>query len=144
MQIKTFKKKGFHMDTPQNYSKVCTAWLALKIVYGVLLILFGIDKFFFLLSPYNEGIVSPLIRAFLPISTLHFINAVGVFEIILGLMILTNFTYWGALILMAWYLIIDVNLFTLGPAFYLLILNNLAHATGAYALAQLTQHCTKK
>lgn len=132
------------MDNAHNHSKICTAWLALKIIYGILLILFGIDKFFFLLSPYNESVVSPLVRAFLPISTLYFINLVGIFEIILGLMILTKFTYWGALILMAWYLIIDVNLFTVGSVFYLTILNNLAHAAGTYTLAQLTNYCSKK
>jgi hypothetical protein len=79
----------------------------------------------------------------LPISVLHFLYGVGIFEIINGIMILTNFTYWGAYILMAWYLIIDINLLTMN-SFYLVIINNLGHAAAAFTLAQLTRYLHKK
>lgn len=135
---KKIVKKRNLMHNVQIQSALHRPWLALKIVYGLIVLIAGIDKFLFILSPHNENIVSALIKAFLPVSTLHFLYGVGIFEIILGIMILTKFTRWGALILTAWYLIINVNLFTIGPAFYLLILGNCGHAAGSYALAKLT------
>ncbi len=122
----------------QHTSSLYTPWLALKIIYGLIVLIAGIDKFLFILSPHNDNFISALVKAILPVSTLHFLYGVGIFEIIIGIMILTNFTYWGALLLMAWYLIIDVNLFTIGPTFYLLILTNLGHAAASYTLAKLT------
>jgi uncharacterized membrane protein YphA (DoxX/SURF4 family) len=118
------------------------AWLFLKIAYGFIVLIAGFDKFFGILSPNNEGVVSHIIKALLPIKIIHFFYAVGVFEIIVGAMILTNFTYWGALALMAWYLIIDINLLSMN-SFYLLIMNNLGHACAAFTLAQLTKFLKK-
>ena len=128
------------MNNPNPNSSLYTPWLALKIIYGMIIFLAGIDKFLFLLSPQSDSYISTLIKALLPISTVHFLYGVGIFEILIGILILTKFTYWGALILMAWYLVIDINLFTIGPKFYLLILNNLGHAAACYALARLTAH----
>lgn len=126
------------MNNNYNQRLLYGAWLALKIIYGLIALIAGLDKFLMILSPHSENVVSALLKALLPISVQHFLYGVGIFEIIVGALILTNYTYWGAMILMAWYLIIDINLFTIGPTFYLLILNNLGHAAASYALAQLT------
>lgn len=123
-----------------NNSYLYFAWLALKIVYGLIVLIAGLDKFFGILSPHNPNIISIIIRSLLPIPVTHFFYGIGIFEIIVGIMILTNFTYWGAYILMAWYLIIDINLLTIGSNFYLLIMNNIGHATASFTLAQLTRY----
>lgn len=127
------------MDETKKNSTLYNAWLLLKIVYGSIVFIAGIDKFLGILSPHNESVISPLITKLLPFSTTYFLYGVGIFEIITGILILTNATYIGAIILMAWYLIIDVNLLSMNN-FYLIIINNLGHATAAYTLAKLTQY----
>jgi hypothetical protein len=130
-------------NNTHHKSNLYYPWLFLKIVYGFIVLIAGLDKFFGILSPANENIISSFIRAVLPIKIVHFFYIIGVLEIINGIMILTNWTYWGAYILMAWYLIIDINLLTT-HGFYLIIMNNFGHAAANFALAKLTAYLHRK
>lgn len=124
-------------------SPLYLSWSILKIVYGTLVLVAGIDKFFGILSAHNENLINPFITTLLPFSATYFLYGVGIFEIIIGIMILTNATYWGALLLMGWYLIIDINLLSM-HSFYLIIINNVGHACAAFVLAQLTRYVQQK
>lgn len=118
-------------------------WLFLKIVYGLIVLIAGIDKFLGILSPHNENVISLFIKSLIPFPITYFLYGVGIFEIIIGIMILTRATYWGAYLLMAWYLVINLNLVTMN-SFYLIIINNMGHAAATFTLAQLTKYLKKK
>lgn len=122
-----------------NKNSLYYSWLFLKIAYGLIVLIAGIDKFFGILSPHDENVVSPFIKALIPFSITYFLYGIGIFEIINGIMILTRATYWGAYILMAWYLIINLNLISMN-SFYLVVINNTGHAAAAFTLAQLTRY----
>ena len=64
-------------------------------------------------------------------------HAVGVVEIIAGLIVLSRWTRIGSYIVMLWLLGIAVNLLTTG-LFYDLAMRDVEIAIGAFALAQLS------
>jgi len=72
-----------------------------------------------------------------PVSTPAFMHAVGVVEIIAGVVVLSRWTRIGSYIVMLWLLGIAVNLLSLGM-FYDLAMRDVEIAIGAFALAQLT------
>jgi uncharacterized membrane protein YphA (DoxX/SURF4 family) len=93
--------------------KLHTTWFILKLTYGIVAIVAGVDKFFNLIVHW-EQYVSPMVKSMLPISLTHFMYLVGIIEIIAGIIVLSNFTRWGAYIVIAWLLIIVVNLLSMG------------------------------
>jgi hypothetical protein len=63
--------------------------------------------------------------------------AVGIIEIVAGLMVLTRWTRLGAWIAAAWLVLIAVNLITMG--LFDIAVRDLAMAVGAYTLARLAE-----
>lgn len=118
------------------YYKSHTLWLMLKITYGLLFVAAGIDKYFNILTHWTQYL-SPTLAKMLPISSEHFIYAVGVWEIIIGLLILTHWTKQGAYLAMIWLLVIVVNLLSM-HTFYDIAVRDIVMAVGAYVLARLT------
>jgi uncharacterized membrane protein YphA (DoxX/SURF4 family) len=124
-------------NTKNVETKLNSLWLILKYTYGLVAIAAGVDKFFNLLTHW-EQYVSPMVRSMLPISLTHFMYLVGVIEIIVGVVILSKFTRLGAYVIMAWLLLIVVNLLSMG-IYYDICVRDVVMAVGAYALAQLTE-----
>ena len=122
--------------TKSSATRLYLSYFLLKLIYGVIVLVAGVDKFLHILNPSSESFVSPLITAYLPLSATNIIYLVGIVEIIIGLLILTRFTKIGAYLLMGWYIIIIVDLATL-TGFYTLILSNAGHAVANFVLAQL-------
>jgi uncharacterized membrane protein YphA (DoxX/SURF4 family) len=118
-------------------SKVHTLWLLLKWTYGLVAIAAGADKFFNLITHW-EQYVSPMIISMLPIPLPQFMYLVGIIEIVVGILILTKYTRWGAYLIMAWLLLIVVNLLSMGM-YYDICVRDTVMAVGAYVLAQLTE-----
>ena len=110
-------------------------WL-LKIGLGVGPVITGFDKFFNKLADWGMYL-SPLATKAIPISGATFMHAVGVVEIIAGLIVLSRWTRIGSYIVMLWLLGIAVNLLTTG-LFYDLAMRDVEIAIGAFALAQLS------
>jgi hypothetical protein len=81
--------------------------------------------------------LSPLATKAIPVSVPVFMRAVGVVEVIAGIIVLTRWTKIGSYIVGLWLLGIAVNLLTTGM-FYDLALRDLEIAIGAFALSQLT------
>ena len=108
----------------------------LKIGLGVGPVITGFDKFFNKLADWGMYL-SPLATKAVPVTGPVFMHAVGVVEIIAGLIVLSRWTRIGSYIVMLWLLGIAVNLLATG-LFYDLAMRDVEIAIGAFALAQLS------
>lgn len=108
-----------------------------RFALGLMAFLAGLDKFFNLLTNW-EQYVSPLVLRVLPFSATTFMHFVGVIEIIVGLAILTKATRLGAYVASAWLLCIAVALVTTGH-FFDVAVRDLELAVAAFVLAKLTE-----
>jgi uncharacterized membrane protein YphA (DoxX/SURF4 family) len=80
-----------------NFDKrLDAAWWALRIGLGVGPIIVGLDKFFNKIVDWGMYL-SPLATKVVPVSTATFMHAVGVIEIIAGIVVLSRFTSLAAM-----------------------------------------------
>jgi hypothetical protein len=112
------------------------SWWALKIALGVGPIITGIDKYFNKLTDLGMYL-SPLATKAVPVSNATLMHAIGLIEIIAGLIVLSRWTQIGSYIVMFWLLGVAVNLITTGM-FYDLAMRDVEIAIGAFVLSQLT------
>src|SRR5262245_31522742 len=108
-----------------------SVFFPLKITYGLVPLLAGLDKFVGLLAHW-EGYLSPTVLSMLPFSAKAFMMIVGVIEVVVGLAVLTKFTRVGAYVAMSWLVLIAINLLLAG--FPDVAVRDLAMAVGAYSL----------
>ncbi len=113
------------------------AWWALRIAFGAVPLLAGLDKFFNFLANW-EMYLSPLAVRMLPVSGAVFMRAVGLVEMAAGLIVLSRHTRLGAYVVTAWLVAIAINLVSMG-AFFDVAARDLGMAVGAFALARLTE-----
>ena len=116
-------------------SRLNQSWWALKLALGVVPIVAGLDKFFNLLTDW-EQYLSPLVTRVIPAST--FMHAVGIIEIAAGLLVLSKLTRVGAYVVSAWLVGIVLNLLTTGKYFDIAA-RDLVMAVGAFTLARLSE-----
>jgi uncharacterized membrane protein YphA (DoxX/SURF4 family) len=120
------------LDAPTN-----TAWWALRLTYGLVPIVAGLDKFTNLLADWAQYL-SPVAVQALPVSATTFMYVVGIIEVIAGLLVLVPQTMRiGAYVVSAWLLAIAANL--LLARFYDIAVRDAVMAIGAFALAKLTE-----
>ena len=112
------------------------SWWALRVGLGVGPIITGIDKYFNKLADWSMYL-SPLATKVVPVGATTFMHAIGLVEIIAGLIVLSRWTRIGSYVVMFWLLGIAVNLVTTGM-FYDLAMRDVEIAIGAFALTQLT------
>src|SRR5262249_61968081 len=86
---------------------------ALKVAFGVVPFLAGLDKFFNLLADWPRYL-SPAAEAILPVSGQTFMHFAGVVEMAVGLAILTRWTVIASYVAAAWLVAIAVNLVAAG------------------------------
>ena len=110
---------------------------ALKVAFGVVPFLSGLDKFFNLLADWPRYL-SPAAEAILPVTGQTFMYFAGVVEMVVGLAILTRWTVIGSYVAAAWLVAIAANL-VVGGAFLDVAVRDLVMATAAYTLARLTE-----
>jgi hypothetical protein len=108
-----------------------SVYVPLKLTYGLVPLLAGLDKFFDVLAHW-ESYLSPSIANMLPFSAHTFMMIVGVIEMAVGLAILTKITRLGAYVAMAWLVLIACNLLLAGMLD--VAVRDLAMAVGAYSL----------
>jgi uncharacterized membrane protein YphA (DoxX/SURF4 family) len=123
--------------TNTSQREVYSAWWALRLTFGLVPFLAGLDKFFNILTDWAQY-QSPLLQQFLPISATSFMYVAGIIEMIVGLAILTRWTLPGSYAAMAWLVAIAVNLVTTGRYFDIAV-RDVALAVAAYSLAVLTK-----
>jgi len=110
------------------------AFLLLRTVFTVAPILFGLDKFTNLLADWTIYL-APVATTVVPLPAQTIMYAVGVVEIIAGLVVAVR-PHFGSLLVAAWLLGIIVNLLLLG-SFFDIALRDFGLLVGALALNRL-------
>ena len=110
------------------------AFLLLRTVFTIAPIAFGLDKFFGVLTDWDQYL-APWINDLVPGSAHQAMLLVGVVEIVAGLLVAVR-PQIGACVVAAWLAGIIVNLLTLGD-FYDIALRDFGLLVGALALARL-------
>ena len=109
----------------------------LRVAFGVVPFLAGLDKFFNLLADWPRYL-SPAAEAILPVTPQTFMQFAGVVEMVVGLAILTRWTVIGSYVAAVWLVAIAMNLVASGT-FLDVAVRDLVMATAAYTLARLTE-----
>ena len=112
------------------------AFRILQAAFVVAPIIAGLDKFFGLLVNWDQYL-SPAIASMLPVAPHTFMMAVGVIEIVAGLVVAFK-PYYGGYLVTLWLWAIIVNLL-LARAYYDIALRDLGLSLGATALARLSR-----
>jgi len=112
-------------------------WLFLRLGFGLVPIVAGIDKFTNLLTDWTQYL-SPLVHRLVPLSASATMHAVGVIEVAAGVLVLSRWTRLGAYIVSAWLVCIALQLLTTGRYFDIAA-RDLVMAIGAFALGRLTE-----
>ena len=107
----------------------------LKLTYGIVPIVAGLDKFTNLLTNWGDYLGSN--ASLIPFDPLVFMKIVGIIEIVAGLLVLIR-PLIGAYVVMAWLICIALQLL-IGTHYYDVAVRDLVMAVGAYTLAQLTK-----
>ncbi|MFC7529583.1 hypothetical protein [Actinoplanes sp. GCM10030250] len=110
------------------------AFLLLRTVFTIAPIIFGLDKFFNLLTDW-PGYLAPFADSLIPGTAQQAMYAIGVIEILAGLLVAIR-PRWGALVVAAWLAGIIINLLILGD-YYDVALRDFGLLVGALALARL-------
>ncbi|HEV8629362.1 MAG TPA: hypothetical protein VGV61_03525 [Thermoanaerobaculia bacterium] len=111
-------------------------YLPLRLTYGLVPLLAGLDKFFGFLADWPHYL-APALAGLLPFSTATFFAIVGVVEMAVGVLVLTRWPRLGAFLAMGWLVLIAFDLVLAG--FYDIAVRDLAMAVGAYTLARLAE-----
>jgi uncharacterized membrane protein YphA (DoxX/SURF4 family) len=125
----------------RNRHELDTPWWSLRLTFGLVPIVAGIDKFTHVLVDWNKYL-SPLAKDILPFSGSSFMMIIGVIEIVAGALVLSRFTRFGAYLVSAWLLGIAINLLTTGTYFDIAVRDTVM-AISAFALAKLTELRTR-
>jgi len=107
----------------------------LKLTFGIVPIVAGLDKFTNLLTNWVDYLGNN--KNMIPFDPMTFMKIVGVIEIIAGIIVLVR-PLIGAYIVMAWLICIALQLL-IGGHYYDVAVRDLVMAIGAYTLAQLTK-----
>jgi uncharacterized membrane protein YphA (DoxX/SURF4 family) len=112
-------------------------WWALRLTYGAVPIIAGLDKFTNLLTDWTQYL-SPIAVRVLPFSAQTFMLIVGVIEVAAGILVLSRFTRIGAYVVSAWLVAIALNLISTGHYFDIAV-RDLVMSLGAFTLAKMTE-----
>lgn len=120
----------------KSIKRVIEVQTLLKLTYGIVPIVAGIDKFTNLLINWPEYL-NPMISGILPISGNAFMMIVGVIEIVAGISVLIK-PQRGAYVVTAWLVLISLSLLVSGKHLDVAV-RDLVMAIGAFALAKISE-----
>lgn len=120
------------MDTRLN-----SAFWTLRIAFGLTAFLAGLDKFFNLLTNW-EQYASPLVLRVIPLPAGLLMRVAGVIEMIAGIAILAGLARLGGYVVAGWLTAIALSLLTTGQ-FFDVAVRDLVMACGAFTLAKLAE-----
>ena len=125
------------METVNSRQSIKSVYNLLRITFGIVPVVAGLDKFTDLLTHW-ENYLNPAIARILPLAPHAFMMAVGVIEIIAGIIVLIRPAI-GGLIVAAWLTLIALTLLTSGN--YLdVAVRDLVMAIGAFSLAKISRN----
>ncbi|HET7003775.1 MAG TPA: hypothetical protein VFI33_20775 [Puia sp.] len=107
----------------------------LRLTFGIVPIVAGLDKFANLLTHWSDYL-NPALAGLLPVNTITFMKIVGVIEMVAGIIVLIR-PLAGAYIVMAWLICIALQLIA-GGHYLDVAVRDLVMAMGAFTLAKLT------
>jgi uncharacterized membrane protein YphA (DoxX/SURF4 family) len=122
------------MDVSTNET-VKSVWSVLKLTFGIVPIVAGLDKFTDFLVDWDQYL-HPAIAAMLPFPPHTFMLIVGIIEVIAGIIVLVKPRV-GGFIVMAWLICIALNLIASGRYFDIAV-RDLVISIGAMTLARLS------
>ena len=122
-------------QTLNSNQKLRSVFNLLRLTYGIVPIVAGIDKFTDLLTHW-ENFLNPDIVSKLPFPPHTFMMVVGVIEIIAGIIVLAKPAI-GGYIVMAWLTLIAITLLASGN-FLDVAVRDLTMAIGALSLARIS------
>lgn len=117
------------------------AYFLLHIGFAAIPVVAGLDKFFHVLVNWDQYL-APLVTQLLPVSPHTFMLAVGVVEIVAGLLVAFRPRI-GAYVVAFWLWGIIINLLLI-PGFYDIALRDFGLSVGALALARLSKEFKAK
>ena len=120
--------------TANRHDPAYQAFLLLRTAFTVAPIVFGLDKFFNLLTDWPKYL-SPWLAGLLPFSVPTFFHLIGVIEIAVGLLVALR-PHIGGYVVAAWLAGIIFNLLLI-PGFYDVALRDFGLLLAALALARL-------
>jgi uncharacterized membrane protein YphA (DoxX/SURF4 family) len=124
------------IDTAEESRAARVIWSTLRIVFGVVPVVAGLDKFTNLLVQW-EKYIAPIFASMLPFSGRTFMYIVGIIEILAGLGVLaTRWTRAFALNVGIWLLCVATDLLLGG--FYDIAVRDVVMAISAFCLARLS------
>jgi uncharacterized membrane protein YphA (DoxX/SURF4 family) len=125
------------VDLPASEHRVVqTTHTTLKYLFGLVPIIAGLDKFTNLITNW-EQFLNPMLLRLVPVSAHTFMLAVGVIEIIAGILVFLK-PRLGGLIVMAWLLAISLQLILWGQHLDVAIRDIVMALGGALTLVRLT------
>jgi len=120
------------MDT-----RLTSAFWTLRIAFGLMAFLAGLDKFLNLLTNW-EQYVSPLVLSVVPLSAGALMRVAGVIEIAAGIAILMGITRLGGYVVAGLLTLIALTLVTTGHYFDVAV-RDMVMACGAFVLGRLSE-----
>jgi uncharacterized membrane protein YphA (DoxX/SURF4 family) len=124
------------MEITTSNQIVRSVWMVLRITFGLVPVVAGIDKFTDLLVDWDMYL-NPQVAAMLPFSAHVFMQIVGVIEIVAGLIVLAKPSI-GGWIVMAWLICIALQLIAMRKYFDVAV-RDLTMSVGAMSLARLSR-----
>jgi uncharacterized membrane protein YphA (DoxX/SURF4 family) len=118
-------------------SRLNSIFWSLRIAFGLTAFLAGLDKFFNLLTNW-EQYASPLVLSIVPLSAGALMRGAGVIEIIAGIAVLSGLTRLGGYVIAAWLTMIALSLVTSGR-FLDVAVRDLVMAVGSFTLARISE-----
>jgi uncharacterized membrane protein YphA (DoxX/SURF4 family) len=122
-----------YVHATSDMTKVQRVTQTLRITYGLLPILAGLDKFMHLLADWNKYL-APVVTDVIPVSPGTFMS-VGVIEIIAGIIVFVR-PKLGSIIVGIWLIAIAINLLLTGQYFDVAV-RDVIMAIGAFCLYML-------
>ena len=120
--------------TTTSMTKVSRVAQIMRVTYGLLPILAGLDKFMHLLTDWNKYL-APVVTDVIPVTPGTFMSIVGVIEIIAGIIVFVK-PKLGSIIVGLWLLAIAINLMLTGQYFDVAV-RDIIMAIGAFCLYSL-------
>jgi uncharacterized membrane protein YphA (DoxX/SURF4 family) len=124
------------IPTGVKHSEVARLHLILKLTYGLVPIVAGLDKFTNILTDWSKYLNTDLLQV-LPLNAPTFMVIVGIIEIAAGILVLWK-TELGAYVVAAWLVCIALTLI-MSFNYLDVAVRDIVMAIGAYALARLTR-----
>jgi uncharacterized membrane protein YphA (DoxX/SURF4 family) len=118
-------------------ARIHSTVLTLRIAFGLTAFLAGLDKFFNLLTNW-EQYANPLLLKLVPLSAGALMRTAGVIEMIAGIALLAGLTRLGGYVVAAWLTVIALSLVA-GGNYFDVAVRDLVMAVGAFTLARMSE-----